>query len=902
MLRRNGFILLAAAVAAMAQTVPISTFEELKKIGADPAYPLTGSYELTADIDASSGGGSEPIGRFAYQYGTVVDSTLAFSGTFDGKGFKISGLYINRSVTDNSGTGLFGYVLDAEIKNVALVGASVTGGSYVGALVGRTYGSTKIEGCYSIGGNVSGVSTVGGLVGYNDMGGTIAGCYSSGTVTGSGDIVGGLVGGNDYQIDDSYSTAAVSGVDRVGGFVGESYWNRMSTTGGGSRTIRRCYSAGTVSGTSSVGGFAGNNDNTSELQYCYWDILASGQSSGGTGVAEPRATGMTTAEMQTITFDAGENWGVSNSYPYLKNLPRDTVTFTAASRELVGLIWMKRVLNTAPGTVSGKSELVQIVNHGVSGVPVVAAIATDADGAQVGDSLAGWYLHLANWAEITDGDNGGFHAKLSGDTIALSGLTGYVEARFALKKYTAAYVSRVGTATLTGGKIKITATRSVTDDVDNLSFAQNYTETDSISVELDYGTIVEAEAIPDPTYRFKRWSTGADDTDAVRTDVVAGDRVIYATFELDNYDLKYTVPAEGRLYVDGAQRQALSYTVSNKKYGDVGPTIRAEPTSGNYEFVMWNDSVTTAERQDIVTGSIDVTAIFAPIRSVRYRVVDNGKLLVGGVETTDTTLELADGRIGPTVEAIPNTGYIFEAWSGVGNTDVTTPTRQDTISGTIHLVANFVRVYELRYTAGENGTLKVGGVETTDTTLILVTGTTGPTVEAVPFEDTEEYTYGFVKWSDDSTGAERQDIAGKDIHVTAEFAAEQVSILTPRRVAPPTQRGEEAVIIAPAVITAGELTAGPNPAARESGSISFFRTGRGLKAGTLTIYDAFGNAVRKIDVKDNSVANAAKRTVGAWDLKDSKGRPIAAGSYLAKGVLTTRNGDKEKVSIIISVR
>ena len=94
----------------------------------------------------------------------IGDNTNKFNGTFDGLGFTISNLYINRPSQDY--IGLFGFESSSSfIRNLGLVNATVTGKDFVGGLVGRKYG--LIENSYAIG-TISGNSTVGGLVGDNN--------------------------------------------------------------------------------------------------------------------------------------------------------------------------------------------------------------------------------------------------------------------------------------------------------------------------------------------------------------------------------------------------------------------------------------------------------------------------------------------------------------------------------------------------------------------------------------------------------------------------------------------------------------------------------------------------------------------------------------------------------------
>ena len=98
--------------------------------------------------------------------------TKLFKGTFDGNGYTITGL----KITSGSYIGLFGYVGEgAEIKNVNLVGASVSGESRVGALIGRIVGDATVSSCSvdSTSKVVGSGSNTGGLIG--EAFGTITG-------------------------------------------------------------------------------------------------------------------------------------------------------------------------------------------------------------------------------------------------------------------------------------------------------------------------------------------------------------------------------------------------------------------------------------------------------------------------------------------------------------------------------------------------------------------------------------------------------------------------------------------------------------------------------------------------------------------------------------------------------
>jgi hypothetical protein len=122
--------------------IPIATRTDLEKISNDPDYPLSGSYVLTADIDLS-GAEWTPIG---------VDENNAFTGTFDGQGYKIQNLMITGS--SYKYVGLFGYVHNGTIKNVGMIDTCIDvtldSDIYVGGIVGHS-DSSSIENCYNTG-------------------------------------------------------------------------------------------------------------------------------------------------------------------------------------------------------------------------------------------------------------------------------------------------------------------------------------------------------------------------------------------------------------------------------------------------------------------------------------------------------------------------------------------------------------------------------------------------------------------------------------------------------------------------------------------------------------------------------------------------------------------------------
>ena len=120
-----------------------------------------------------------PIGRFPYG---------RYTGTFDGQGHTISGLYCDAN--SRSYAGLFEYNRGI-IQNVGIVNSYFKSENTVGGVCGDN--EKIIKNCYNTG-TVSGVDTAGGVCGYNC--GTLENCYNTGTISGTGNYIGGVCGDN----------------------------------------------------------------------------------------------------------------------------------------------------------------------------------------------------------------------------------------------------------------------------------------------------------------------------------------------------------------------------------------------------------------------------------------------------------------------------------------------------------------------------------------------------------------------------------------------------------------------------------------------------------------------------------------------------------------------------------
>ena len=325
----------------------IQTKEQLHNVKYEP----TGHYVLGNDIDLENELW-QPVGNIG----------APFKGTFDGRGYKISNLKIDRGNTEN--VGFFAIIENTVIKNLELNNVNVAGGTRVGGLVGYSKGSNNILDCKITGiglvkgkiaqaggligsmenglvnrsyseaavelTNVSVTAEIGGLIG-RLTGATIRESYATGNVRiNIGQHAGGLIGNitsvnlAGQRIENSYSLGNVQ-IDNlvisyyIGGLVGS-----ISRTAGYHVTIRNCYSAGRIdhNPVSSIGGIVGSLGNTI-MENSYYDGVS-------TRFIPDKASDVARLTTTMKRRDNYNNWDFDSiwtidegmSYPYLRNLDK----------------------------------------------------------------------------------------------------------------------------------------------------------------------------------------------------------------------------------------------------------------------------------------------------------------------------------------------------------------------------------------------------------------------------------------------------------------------------------------------------------------------------------------------------------------------------------------------------
>ncbi len=255
---------------------------------------LNYNFALKGNIDASALTGYEEIGG---------GTTDGFSGTFDGRDFRIIGLNTNAADANNASSGIFGK-LAGTVKDLRVYASKFFGGNgeNAGTIASEVITQTKEDGS-TVSGTITGVTTfgntvtvengaAGGIVGKNSGSILESTASDSVTVSGTDAYAGGVAGVNTGSIGEegaegesaqiTANSAVRSGADEaasIGGVVGKNeiggkVWLANSlgvTTGAESKatggiagtnngTMTSLYNESIVMGKYNVGGVAGTNE------------------------------------------------------------------------------------------------------------------------------------------------------------------------------------------------------------------------------------------------------------------------------------------------------------------------------------------------------------------------------------------------------------------------------------------------------------------------------------------------------------------------------------------------------------------------------------------------------------------------------------------------------------------
>ncbi|MFJ9314818.1 InlB B-repeat-containing protein [Pimelobacter simplex] len=242
----------------------------------------------------------------------------------------------------------------------------------------------------------------------------------------------------------------------------------------------------------------------------------------------------------------------------------------------------------------------QVVDHGSNGPSVTAA------------PLTGY--RFVRWSD-------GSTANPRTDTGVTANLA--VTAEFAVRTYTVTYAAGPG------GSLGGTTPQTV-----------------------DHGTgTTPVTAVPDPGFRFVRWSDGS--TANPRTDnPVTADLTVTAEFAVRTYDVRYLAGPGGSVSGD---------TDQTVEHGADATAVTAVPDAG-FRFVQWSDGSTTNPRTDAaVVADLTVTAEFDDALDLAVHESARGAL------TTTTPRDLVVTNPG----AVEAEYVLVPTNTGAGTTDLT---------------------------------------------------------------------------------------------------------------------------------------------------------------------------------------------------------------------------------------
>lgn len=286
------------------------------------------SYLLGCDIilnetdDFARWSSNAPDNRWT-PIGSSADA-VEFTGTFDGNGFAVVGMYVSGEY-ENSG--LFGKVKNAGIKNLTVRDSYISSTGNCGGIAGYVHGDslmgTGISKCAFTGVIVSSGDNAGGIVGCVEADGeenfvTIEQCYSLGSISSEGNNAGGIAGlmhadSGDVKIAQCFSAAEISAsADNAGGIAG-----CCKVTDGDSSVFNSYFSGSAAGGNDeSVGGITGvlecaNGEGVVNVMYC-----VALESSAPTLTGMILADRMSVKSVKTATADEMKTEEVFEAYDF----------------------------------------------------------------------------------------------------------------------------------------------------------------------------------------------------------------------------------------------------------------------------------------------------------------------------------------------------------------------------------------------------------------------------------------------------------------------------------------------------------------------------------------------------------------------------------------------------------
>jgi len=762
-------------------------------------------YRLENNITLSSYGSNFNAGKGWIPIGSDENP---FLGSFDGNNKTISNLYINNP-SAVTGSGLFGRLHGAKVKNLNVSDGNVTGAENTGGIAGYiTYNSS--------------IGSVG----------EISNSLFQGTVSGSGENVGGVAGRIlNGRLVNCYATGTVSGQNNTGGIAGSSYGgsitncaalNQSVKANGAGANVARVACAQTGMGASTLSGNFGfyemvvtsnntpktisNNANGQdgasktalELQSVSgypngfnvspW-VFTPGRLPGlGTAVVKPQY--LAAIRLSLSVQRNGMAWNNHEKTFTLKLRSDETVTQTMSGTgsSLMAIVKQSGVWKvyegntdtgatitanevTGEGTINYFTVSFSIINTGIASGSVISATyggSSISSGATVlsGKQLvitatgAGATTYLYSWS-------GAGTSSQTTNSITIGFLDSRIDAQCVVTSSHAVTFSTVG------GNGTLTAT------VDGISFTSG--------ALVQYGKNVVFTATPNPNFRIREWkenSVAVNDTYTTYTAYnITKEHNITVEFEYITHEVTfYELNSFGALSatVDGTgiptgtfvrQGRDVVFTASPntgylvkewKKDGTVVPNNKTD----SYTLQNLNAEATVTVEFEIITYEVTFSVVGEANGNGTLTVTADGEAI-----TSNTEVEYGKKLV---FTATPNANYRIKAWrdnnATVNGTSLTYEIASHTVSHIVTVEFEIITYAVTFSVLNGNGTL-VARVDNS----IITSGAQVQIGKNIEFTATPNTGYCVKGWIVDDEPIDNKDtnypISGlnKAYHVRVEF-------------------------------------------------------------------------------------------------------------------------------------
>lgn len=323
-------------------------------------------FTLSTNIDLGNNNWT-PIGKY------ITSTTYPFKGYFDGRNLKVDGLKIE---TDQVNTGLFGYVVDAELSNVELLNANIicnkaTQESYTGVLAAKIVRTNIINVVTNGKLNAKGGMT-GGIIGGVFGSGTssITNCENNVTVTAAMDFAGGIIGatvgssGQILNVKNCINRSNVKSREYAGGIIGILRKEKSTAKS----TIDSCTNygnievSGTANSTKCASSIAGLNRGIARNSNIYEDaILKTGKTSKFAKECELSASNSNNPSAICFNDPNKDLKGEIDGYSFIKK--DGTISTTINSKMTLGY---GRIIKLSDGSYFSTTDLKRFSGKSIS--------------------------------------------------------------------------------------------------------------------------------------------------------------------------------------------------------------------------------------------------------------------------------------------------------------------------------------------------------------------------------------------------------------------------------------------------------------------------------------------------------------------------------------------------------